>query len=130
MTVQPFFDFEAGEFVTGRNGTVEMVCGVMDLKNRIQKILHTPKDRFLIYRDSGYGNRLEELLIGKTLPREYIVSEVERQVKDAVLKNPDVSAVDSFDIVQDGARLSISFRVLSDYGSTEISEVIDVGQDI
>ena len=130
MTVQPFFDFEAGEFVTGRNGTVEMVCGVMDLKNRIQKILHTPKDRFLIYRDSGYGNRLEELLIGTTLPREYIVSEVERQVKDAVLKNPDVSAVDSFDIVQDGARLSISFRVLSDYGSTEISEVIDVGQDI
>ncbi len=130
MTVQPFFDFEAGEFVTGRNGTVEMVCGVMDLKNRIQKILHTPKDRFLIYRDSGYGNRLEELLIGTTLPREYIVSEVERQVKDAVLKNPDVSAVDSFDIVQDGARLSISFRVISDYGSTEISEVIDVGQDI
>lgn len=127
MTVQPFFDFEAGEFVAGRNGTVEMVCGVMDLKNRIQKILHTPKDRFLIYRDSGYGNRLEELLIGTTLPREYIVSEVERQVKDAVLKNPDVSAVDSFDIVQDGARLSISFRVLSDYGSTEISEVIDVG---
>ena len=33
MTVQPRFDFETGEFVTGRNGAVTMACGLDGLKN-------------------------------------------------------------------------------------------------
>lgn len=127
MTAEPLFDFEAGEFVTGRNGAVQLVCGLEGLKNWISKILHTPRGRFGIYGDSGYGNRLEELLVGRTLPREYIIAEAERQVKEAILRHPDVQAVDSFDARQDGARLEISFRVASAYGGFEIAEVMDIG---
>lgn len=120
MTVQPKFDFETGEFVTGRNGAVTMACGLEGLKNWISKALHTPRGRYRIYGDSGYGNRLEELLVGKTLPREYVIAEAERQVKETLMQNPEIQAVDSFDLRQDGARLDISFRVTSIYGGAEM----------
>ena len=120
MTVQPKFDFETGEFVTGRNGAATMACGLEGLKNWIRKVLHTPRGRYRIYGDSGYGNRLEELLVGKTFPREYVIAEAERQVKETLMQNPEIQAVDSFDLRQDGARLDISFRVTSIYGGAEI----------
>ena len=127
MIVTPIFNFRTGEFDLGRNGAVTLVCGMDGLKNWIQKILHTPRGRYPIYGDSGYGNRLEDLLVGRSLPREYVTAEVERQVKEALLQNPEIHAVDSFDIRQDGARLEISFRVSSVYGNAEMTEVVGVG---
>lgn len=122
MTAEPLFDFDKGEFVFDRGGSVRLVTGQEGLKNWIRKILHTPLGRYRIYGDSGYGNRLEDLLIGKTLPREYLIAEAERIVKETILQHEDVQAVDSFDISIDGSRLTVAFRVQSVYGSMDIDD--------
>ena len=59
-------------------------------------------------------------MVGKTLPREYVIAEAERQVKETLMQNPEIQAVDSFDLRQDGARLDISFLVTSIYGGAEM----------
>lgn len=120
----PFFDFEKGEFLIGRNGTITLVTGVEALINWIQKILRTVAGRYRIYFDSGYGNNLENLLIGKSLPRQYIAAEVERAVKDALLQNDEIISADSFSVEQNGAMLSVRFNVSTIYGEVEIIEVI------
>ena len=124
MTAAPFFDFEKGEFLIGRNGTITLVTGVEALINWIQKILRTVAGRYRIYFDSGYGNNLENLLIGKSLPRQYIAAEVERTVKDALLQNDEIISADSFSVEQNGAMLSVRFNVSTIYGEAEINEVI------
>ena len=127
LAIEPLFDFEKGDFVMERGGAVKLVTGKEELMNWIRKNLHTPVHRYRIYDGSGYGNQLEELLVGKTLPRAYVLAEVQRYVSEAICQHPDVSSVDQFAITQDGARLHISCRVHSVYGSEDFAEVIEIG---
>lgn len=127
MAIEPLFDFETGDFVMGRGGAVRLVTGKDELMNWIRKILHTPMNKYRIYEGSSYGSRLEELLVGKVLPKAYVLAEAERYARETITQHPDVYTVDSFGIVQDGSVVTISCRVNSIYGSEDISEVIEIG---
>lgn len=119
---EPQFNFDKNEFVT-INGIAQTVTGKEALKNWIAKILHTPKDRYKVYEGTGYGTRIEELIVGHTLPQGYVMAEVEREVKETLLKHESITNVDSFDIAINDNVLTISFRVTSDFGSFTINEV-------
>lgn len=127
MTVEPLFDFETGEFVFGRGGAVRLVSGKEELKNRICKLLHTPRGKYRIYEGTSYGNRLENLLVGKVLPRDYLLSEAERYVREDIGNLPDVTGIDEFAISKDGSRVTISFRVNSVWGTEDFTEVLEIG---
>ena len=127
MTVEPLFDFETGEFVMDRNRNPVLVTGKEGLKNWLRKILHTPLGRYEIYQNTGYGTRLEELLVGKSFPAGYMTAEVERCVREAALQNPDILNIDSFSVRQEGARLYISFRADTVYGGIDTGEVLLYG---
>ena len=127
MGIEPLFDFETGDFVMGRGGAVQLVTGRDELMNWIRKTLHTPMNKYRIYEGSSYGSRLEELLVGKVLPKAYVLAEAERYARETITQHPDVYTVDSFGIVQDGSVVTISCRVNSIYGSEDISEVIEIG---
>ena len=121
--IEPLFDFEKGDFVFTRGGEVQLVTGKEELKNQIRKILHTPLGRHKIYEGSRWGTRLEERLVGRRLPREYVKSEVERCICEAVGSLEGVERVDSFDVSHKGSVLTIYFRVHSIYGSFDNEEV-------
>ena len=127
MLVEPLFDFESGEFVFARNGDIYLVAGEEALKNWIRKTLHTAAGRYRIYNGTPYGTRIEELLVGKVLPRDYLLAETERYVREAICRNPEVTGIDEFALTKDGALVSISLRVKSVYGETDVTEVISVG---
>lgn len=119
MTVEPVFDFTKGEFVFSRNGEVILATGKDALKNQIEKILRTPAGRYRIYESSGYGTRIEELIIGKNLPEKYLISELERCIKEAILTLEGVIAIDNFNITRSGSKMMASFFVQSIYGNLE-----------
>ena len=130
MKVEPKFDFTTGDFVVGHNGKIPLYSGRDALINRIEKALRTAKARFKVYliNEEGkkYGNGLERL-IGKSFPRDYVSAEVERDVKETLLADSEIIAVDSFSVVQNDATLNISFKVTHIYGSDELTEVIEIG---
>lgn len=117
------YDFNQREIVTTRGGNLELISGKPALIQRIKKILHTTANRYDVYFDSGYGNCLENLVVGKTLPSAFLASEIEREVKECIGSMEDVKDVSRFSVIRDGARLTISFFVDSIYGSETITEV-------
>lgn len=124
--IEPLFDFEVGDFCFTRLGDVKLVTGKEELKNQIRKILNTPLGRHEIYDGSSWGTRIEELFVGQRLPREYLKSEIERCIREALSTLEGVKRADSFDILQKGATLTIHFVVHSIYGSFENEEILKI----
>lgn len=120
--IEPLFDFERGEFVLGQNGQIRTVSGRDALKNWIAKLLHTPRGKYRVYDGTSYGTICHDL-IGRALPQAYILAEVERDIKEAVMKHEAVNAVDCFNVQLNDNELTVSFKVHSDYGAIEVGEV-------
>jgi hypothetical protein len=84
----------------------------------IYKVLKTTKGRYKAYSDK-YGHGLEEL-IGKGLPDSLIKSEGKRYIEQALLTNPFIKRITEFEMNRDGALLTMSCRVITDYGEVVI----------
>lgn len=113
---EPVFDFEKGEFVLV-NGSPRMANGLDELKNWIRKILHTKRGHYTIYEGSDYGTRVHELLVGKSLPIEYVKAEIQREIKENLLRHEAVISVESFEVSHIGSELTVSFLVTSEFGA-------------
>ncbi|NBI30914.1 DUF2634 domain-containing protein [Chengkuizengella marina] len=71
-----------------------------------------------IYDNAEYGSE-HHSLIGSTFKAEFLKSEIERMIKEALLQNNSITRVDSFSLSQSGSWLTISFSVHSIYGTLE-----------
>lgn len=124
MVIEPIFDFEKGDFVTTRGGNIQLSTGKEALKTQIEKVLRTARGRFRIYDSTGYGSEVESIFIGKSLPKQYMVAELERAIKEAVCGIDGVTGADGFSVSRDGSRAIVSFTVHSIYGDDERSVTI------
>lgn len=121
----PSFDFEVGDFVV-KDGKVQMLTGYDALKQWIQKVLKTEKNKYKIYNTDDvekYGVALLELITSK-YPIAYIQAQVETIVTEALVKNSDIKAVNNFVFVRDKMLLNCEFDVISIYGTNTESVVI------
>lgn len=123
VTTEPMFDFERGDFVIV-NGRIRPTVGKDRVKGYISKVLRTPRGRYAIYDGTDYGTRIKELLVGKTYPRDYMLSEIKREIMETLLKSDDITSVDEFDVEQNGTRVKITFMVSTEYGTLETEEVL------
>lgn len=123
ITAEPLFDFKTGDFVI-INGRPKMAVGKERIKNRVEKILRTQKGRYKIYNGTGYGANIEDLFVGKTYTRDYIQSEIKREITETLTSYSDIVSVDEFTMELDGSRLEISFTVNSVYGFMDIKGAI------
>lgn len=114
------FDFEKGEFSIA-DGKIQVVEGIEALKVWIHKILKTEKFKFKIY-DTGeeeqYGISILEF-INNDYPQAFLYAEIQREVIEALLKNPEIIEINNFNFVKDKRTLNVSFDVISIYGTTE-----------
>ena len=115
VTTEPAFDFERGDFVI-INGRPKMTVGGERIKNWVQKILNTQKGRYKIYNGTGYGINIEDTFVGKNYNRDYIRSEVKREITEILTTNEDIVSIDNFNMEVDGSLLTVSFTVNSVYG--------------
>jgi len=118
------FDFENNEFVIVDGKLVE--CDGLDaIKVWISKILKTEKGRYEIYDDTNYGAKLEDLLIGSSYSSSFIESELKREIEDALLQNPQITAVTNFNITRESSRLTVEMEVIiNDTGTNTITVTV------
>lgn len=118
------FDFDKGDFVI-RDGKLIECDGVEAIKVWIEKILRTEKGRFKIYDNTDYGCHLEDLIIGNSYTMEFIEAELKREIEDALLLNPQISAVSNFKILREKNSLTVTMEVyMSDAGANIITVTV------
>lgn len=121
VTAEPLFDFETGDFVI-INGRPKLVTGKERIRNLINKTLHTQRNRYLIYKGTGYGINTDGIT-GKALTDNFIHSEMRREITEALLQIEGVISIDNFITERDGTKLIISFTAVTEYGSESMEEV-------
>lgn len=113
--------------VDQEDGTAGQIIGYVDGRDAVEqavyKILNTERGEDEIYRGQ-YGVELDDLL---GMPMPYVIPEVDRRIKEALLMDDRIEAVRnfSFDIPRRGV-LHVSFLVTSIYGDIEINQDIEV----
>lgn len=108
-------------FQTGQL-TGKIVEGIEAIKVWIWLCLHTERFRHAIY-SADYGTSLEQY-IGHMLSEEYINTDCESEISDALLINEFIESIEDFEAVRNSDSLSISFRVVTKFGSLEVDEVV------
>lgn len=109
-------DFQTGQ-LTGK-----IVEGIEAIKVWIWLCLHTERFRHAIY-SADYGTSLEQY-IGCMLSEEYINTDCESEISDALLINEYIESIEDFEAVRNSDSLNISFRVVTKFGSLEVDEVV------
>ena len=104
------FDFESGDFILN-DGRVIECTGDEALKIWIEKVIRTEKGRYKIYADTEYGIVLEDLIVGSVYPKEFIESELKREIEDALLQHDKITGISSFEVLHEGHKLTVSFKV-------------------
>jgi len=110
------WDFTKGDFVL-RDGSLVEATGIEYVKVWAEKALRTVKDS-LIYEGTEYGSE-HHTLIGQNFHPDFTKSEYERMIREALLQNSAITKVDNFVFSQSGSGLTISFDVVSIYGTTQ-----------
>ncbi len=99
------------------------IDGLAAIKQAILKIINTSRFKYPIY-SYDYGCEVHDL-IGMDLTDGFLMSELERMIKEAVEYDDRVDKVHSFNITTNRDNIYISFRVDTVEGELTISEVIN-----
>lgn len=107
------------DFATGQL-TGKIVEGIEAIKVWIWLCLHTERFRHAIY-SADYGTSFEQY-IGHVLSDEYINTDCESEITDALLINEYIESIEDFEAVKDSEHLRVSFRALTKFGNIEVDE--------
>lgn len=113
--------------VDQEDGTAGQIIGYTDERDAVEqavyKILNTERGEFEIYGDE-YGVEIDDLF---GMPMAYVVPEVDRRIKDALLQDDRIEAVGNFkfDLPRKGV-LHVSFTVTSIYGDIQAETEMEV----
>lgn len=116
------FDFKKKDFIYNNGKPVE-VKGNEALKVWIEKIIRTEKFKFKIYKDIEYGVSIEDL-IGSSFSRDFVRAELEREITEALLKNPYILNLQNWTITHEGSSAIISFTVNTEENNFSFEAVI------
>ena len=82
------------------------------VKQAVRIMLSVPRFQHEIY-SSNYGHDLQDL-IGK--PLDYVLGDVRRMIREALLIDERIIDIDDFTINKNGENLQVKFKVTSIYG--------------
>lgn len=116
------FDFFKGDFNV-IDGKLQEIDTIEALKLWIEKILKTDKFKFKIYDNTDYGVTNFKELITSDFPFEFVKAEIERTIKEVLLKNNSIKSVENFKFERNKKLLMVSFDCSTIYGTIE-NEVI------
>lgn len=107
------YDFEHNQLKT-INGRTYLVEGNDAIKVWVYKALQTVRYAHLAY-SNDYGNEAHSL-IGSALSREILQAELKRFIVEALMVNPYITEVGSFEFEISGSKVVISFICKTIYG--------------
>lgn len=106
-------DFETGQL------TGNVVEGLAAIKVWIWLTMRTARYRYVIY-SWDHGNELEDL-VGKGYTDEFIQSEGERMIEDALLINENILSISNTKVTRDKDKIKISFTANTVYGEVKVN---------
>lgn len=109
------------DFTTGQL-TGKIVEGIEAIKVWIWLCMHTERFRHAIY-SSDYGTALDQYF-GHVLSDEYINTDCESEISDALLMNEYIESIEDFEVIRNSDTLNIKFRVVTKFGSLEVDESV------
>ena len=110
------FDFDKGDFQT-IDGRIVKLKELEAVKMWIEKGLRTERFQYRVYDSGKYGVSLNDLVNGD-YPLEFTRVEIEREIREALERHPDILSVHSFSFERGGRNLTCSFVVETTYGRT------------
>lgn len=120
------FDFSTGDFVV-KDGKVVEIEDIGALRIWIEKVLRTEKLKFEVYeredRDNEYGVLIQKLIMGQKYPKNFIESEIKREINKVLTAHPLIKSLSNWEITKEDISLDIKFQVNSVYGNAFNQEV-------
>lgn len=111
-----YFDFDKGElmaqFIDNEDAIVQAAV----------KAIKTARDRYLIY-SSDYGSELSDLT-GHVYSLEYLIIEIPRLIKEALIVDTRIADCTNFNIDQVDSNVFVSFELINNIDNSTIVEVI------
>lgn len=104
------YDFKSGEFVLKDGKPVE-VTGKKAIEIWIEKILRTQKFRWGIYENVDYGTTIEDLIVGNSYPKNFLESELKREISQEVIKHPRIESLSDWSFTVEKEKLKVAFTV-------------------
>lgn len=108
-------DFEKNQVTTEMDG-------IEAIKQSVYMILLTERYRYLIY-SWNYGIELDDL-IGKDY--DYVQSELQRRIIEALLQDDRIEGVENFQVEFSGNVATVKFTVISSLGSYQEEMMVNV----
>ena len=102
------------------NRIVGFCDGIEAIKQTIYNILSTERFDYIIY-SWNYGTELKSL-IGKS--KDFIISEIKRKIKDALIQDDRIEDVTEFEFSNSRNYMNITFKVKTISGAIEIEKVV------
>lgn len=109
------------DFTTGQL-TGKIVEGKEAVKVWIWNCLKTQRFRYPIY-SWDYGTDLEQY-IGNTVSEEYLNTDGESEVKEALLVNPYIEGISDFSATVQREHLTLSFKAETQFGELEVEQSV------
>ncbi|MBS5344569.1 MAG: DUF2634 domain-containing protein [Clostridium sp.] len=108
------------------NVDTQTIVGFCDDRKAIEQaiylILNTERFEWVIY-SWNYGSELQGLF-GKPIP--YVVSEIQRRIKEALLQDDRINGIENFIVTRNGNKLLVSFDVSTIKGVISVSKEVVV----
>lgn len=114
LPVEYGINFKTGQ-LTGK-----LVYGLEALKVWIFLCLMTQRYRYPVY-SWDYGIDLEQY-IGKTYSADFVQTDSEDEIKEALTINDHIQDVQDFTVDRDDDSVKISCTVITDYGNVEVED--------
>lgn len=92
------------------------------MKQAIYLILNTERYNYLIY-SWNYGIELSDLF-GKSV--KFVMVELERRIKEALLQDTRIKSVENFESTYKKNKVYCTFKVVTIYGDVEAERVVNV----
>lgn len=106
------------DFTTGQL-TGNLAEGLEAIKIWSYLALNTARYRHEIY-SWDYGCEIEDM-IGQSLTKEYLDTEIPRVIEECLLINPHIKSVNNIDLSLSDDKLSGSLTINTDYGEAKIN---------
>lgn len=105
------FDYDKREFVF-LNGVAEEVKQVEAVKQWLELMCRTLPDKYAVYGGSGFGIETDEIIGYKTLPKGFLYSEIQRQIKENAKIPRCIKSIINFSAENVDGELNIYFTAV------------------
>ena len=105
------FDYDKREFIF-LNGVAEEVTQVEAVKQWLELMCRTLPDKYAVYGNSGFGIETDEIIGYKTLPKGFLYSEIQRQIKENAKIPRCIKSIINFSAKNVDGELNIYFTAV------------------